>query len=604
MEERAPQEGGSGATPLTGLPRWRLEDLYESPDSDSIGRDFAWIGEACLGFAKQFEGRLAGLTGDALAGALAEYETIQCRTSRLFLYAYLRFQQDTRDPAAAKFYGDAQSRLTDLSRPLVFFTLELNQIENAVLDAQCSGSPELARYRTWLDRQRALRDHQLPNQLEEYIHDISPVGAAAWNRLFEETISGLTFTVDGEALSLERVLNLLLSPDRSRRQAASEALADTFRAQVRLFARISNTLVKAKEINDRWRKLPTPQSHRHLDNDVEPAIVQALRDTVVEAYPRLSHRYYAMKARWLGLPQLEIWDRNAPLPESSDRIYGWDEARGIVLDAFRTFSPVFGAEAERFFDEGWIDAPAAEGKAPGAFSAPGPTDVHPYVFLNYLGRPRDVMTLAHELGHGVHQSLAAAQGELQAGTPLTFAETASVFGEMLVFRKLLDGETDRAARRTLLASKAEDMINTVVRQISFYEFESRIHAARREGELQTGDFGRIWMETAGESLGPAVHLREEYGNFWCYVPHFIHTPFYVYAYAFGDGLVNALYGLYRQEPEGFAEKYLDMLRAGGSLPHPEMLAPFGLDLHDPDFWKTGIDVIAGTIDEAEALEDT
>ena len=407
----------------------------------------------------------------------------------------------------------------------------------------------------------------------------------------------------GETLSLEATLDLMSDRDRARRQAGAEALAVVFQANLPLFARITNTLAKEKEIEDRWRKLPTPQAGRHLANDVEPEVVEALRDAVVAAYPRLSHRYYALKAKWLGLEKLQIWDRNAPLPTGDDRKIGWDEARQTVLAAYAGFDPRMAELAQPFFERGWIDAPVRPGKAPGAFAHPTVTDVHPYVLLNYLGKQRDVMTLAHELGHGVHQRLAAAQGELLSSTPLTLAETASVFGEMLTFRRLLDAAPDRSARKILLASKTEDMINTVVRQIAFYDFESRLHAARREGELTPDDINAIWMAVQTESLGPAFAFMPGYESFWTYIPHFIHSPFYVYAYAFGDGLVNALYAVYQEGDPGFAEKYFDMLKAGGSKHHKDLLAPFGLDAGDPEFWGKGLGLIASMIDELEAMED-
>jgi oligoendopeptidase F len=330
--------------------------------------------------------------------------------------------------------------------------------------------------------------------------------------------------------------------------------------------------------------------------------VDALREAVQAAYPRLSHRYYALKAKWLGLDKLEYWDRNAPLPQADERTIPWEEARATVLEAYAGFSPRMAELAEPFFDKGWIDAPIRPGKAPGAFSHPGVSDVHPFVMLNYQGKKRDVMTLAHELGHGVHQRLAAAQGELLSRTPLTLAETASVFGEMLTFRKLLRQEENPKRKKALLAAKVEDMINTVVRQIAFYEFERRIHAARREGELTSDDIGRIWMEVQGESLGPAINLGEGYEYFWAYVPHFIHAPFYVYAYAFGDGLVNALYAVYEQGAEGFDEKYFAMLEAGGTKHHKELLAPFGLDASDPAFWDKGLSLIERFIGELEQME--
>jgi oligoendopeptidase F len=429
------------------------------------------------------------------------------------------------------------------------------------------------------------------------------VGASAWNRLFDETMAGLSFDVGGEALPLEATLNLLSEPDRARREAGARALAAVFAARLPLFARITNTLAKEKEIEDRWRKLPSPQMARHLSNDVEPEVVAALRDAVVAAYPRLSHRYYALKARWLGLEKLEVWDRNAPLPEQDDRRIPWTEARETVLSAYAGFHPRMAELARPFFERGWIDAPVKPGKAPGAFAHPTVTAVHPYVLLNYLGKTRDVMTLAHELGHGVHQRLAAAQGELLAATPLTLAETASVFGEMLTFRRLLDTAPDARTRKVLLAGKVEDMINTVVRQIAFYDFESKLHAARRQGELTPDDIGGLWMSVQAESLGPAFRFMEGYETFWAYIPHFVHSPFYVYAYAFGDGLVNALYAAFREGDPAFAEKYFAMLEAGGSLHHSALLAPFGLDASDPAFWDKGLGLIAGMIDELEAMQD-
>jgi len=495
-----------------------------------------------------------------------------------------------------------QAELTDATTPLVFLTLELNRIDDAALAATVAGDPALLRYKPMLDRIRKMKPHQLSDELERFLHDQSVVGAAAWNRLFDETLASLRFDALGESRPLEATLDLLSDSDRSRRQAGAEALAVVFAANLPLFARVTNTLAKEKEIEDRWRKLPTPQAGRHLANDVEPEVVEALRDAVVTAYPRLSHRYYALKAKWLGLDKLQIWDRNAPLPRDDDRRIPWDEARATVLDAYGSFDPRMAALAAPFFDQGWIDAPATPGKAPGAFAASTVTDAHPFVLLNYLGKQRDVMTLAHELGHGVHQRLAAAQGELLSSTPLTVAETASVFGEMLTFQKLLDAAGTSRARKLFLASKVEDMINTVVRQIAFYDFESKLHAARRQGELTPDDINGLWMSVQAESLGPAFEFMPGYETFWAYIPHFIHSPFYVYAYAFGDGLVNALYAVYREGDPRFADKYFAMLEAGGSQHHSELLAPFGLDASDPAFWDKGLGLIASMIDELEAMD--
>ena len=545
-----------------------------------------------------------------MLAAVQAYEAIDDILGRVMSYVGLRYYQNSADAARAKALGDAQSRITDLTAPIVFFELEINRIEDTALEAMFAGSDALARYRPYFDQLRAFRPHQLSDELEKYLHDASVVGASAWNRLFDETMASLEFTVGegdaAETLALEPTLTLLTDSDRAKRAAAAKALSTVFAKNIRLFSRITNTLAKEKEVSDRWRKHPAPENARHLSNQVEPEVVDALRRAVQEAYPRLSHRYYALKARWLGLDKLQTWDRNAPLPQVSERKVPWAEARETVLGAYGEFAPEMADIAKRFFEEGWIDAPAGGGKAPGAFAHPTVPSAHPFVMLNYLGKARDVMTLAHELGHGVHQVLAADQGELLSRTPLTLAETASVFGEMLTFKRLLGAAEGPAQRKALLAGKVEDMINTVVRQIAFYEFELRLHRQRREGELTAEAIGEIWMAVQGESLGPAFEFDEGYKNFWAYVPHFIHSPFYVYAYAFGDGLVNALYAVYEERRAAgdadFQAMYFDMLRAGGSKRHKELLAPFGLDASDPAFWQKGLGVIEGMIDELEALD--
>ena len=585
------------------LPEWDLTDLYTSDDCPELTRDLAWLDAECAAFAKDYQGNLASLNAADMLKAVQRDEEITIIAGRIMSYAGLRYYQVTTDSERAKFMADMQDAITNYTTPLVFYGLEFNRLEDKHLAGLLAENADLARYKPVFDRMRAMKPHQLSDELETFLHDQSVVGASAWNRLFDETMAGLEFDVNGETLNLEATLNLLTDQVRSKREAATKALAKVFQANIKTFARIHNTLAKEKEVEDRWRNMPTPQTGRHLSNHVEPEVVEALRDAVVAAYPRLSHRYYKLKAKWLGLERMETWDRNAPLPMESSRLVNWDEAQKTVMDAYADFSPEMAKLAEPFFTKGWIDAPVKPGKAPGAFAHPTVSTVHPYVMLNYLGKPRDVMTLAHELGHGVHQVLAAGQGELLSSTPLTLAETASVFGEMLTFRKLLEGAQNKKERKILLAGKVEDMINTVVRQIAFYDFECKLHAARGEGELTPDDINLLWMSVQAQSLGEVFDFQPGYETFWCYIPHFVHSPFYVYAYAFGDGLVNALYAVYEEGDPDFQEKYFDMLKAGGSKHHKELLAPFGLDASDPKFWDKGLSMIEGFIDELEAMED-
>jgi oligoendopeptidase F len=582
------------------LPVWDLADLYASPDSPRLSEDLASTARQAKEFRGRFEGKVAALDGAALGAAIAEYETLQERLARLQAYAQLRYAADLSDAEIARFHQTIDERTTDISAELLFLTLEINRLDDAAF-AEKLTAPALARYRPWLEVVRAFRPHQLSDELERMLHEKRITGAAAWMRLFDETIAEMRFTVDGRELTSEAALALLVERDGRLRKAAAEALAAGFRARLKTFALVTNTLAKDKEIEDRWRRFERPISSRNLANQVEDEVVDALVTAVKAAYPALSHRYYKLKAKWFGRTALDYWDRNAPLPEDEDRIIAWSEAERLVLDAYQAFSPDLGALGRRFFERPWIDAGPRPGKAPGAFAHPTVPSAHPYLLLNYRGRTRDVMTLAHELGHGVHQILAAPQGHLLADTPLTLAETASVFGEMLTFQALLQRESSPERRRILLASKVEDMLNTVVRQIAMHEYERLLHDARRQGELTPEEIGKIWLDTQSEALGPGIRLGpdSDYGVYWAYIPHFIHSPFYVYAYAFGDCLVNSLYAVYRERPEGFAGKYLELLAAGGSKRHRELLAPFGLDAADPAFWSKGLGVIAGFIDELE-----
>jgi oligoendopeptidase F len=607
ISTRIPAEGsGQAASAAGSLPSWNLADLYSGIDSAEYASDCAKAAAEAESFEARWQGTLAAEAakpdGGGLASAIAQFEFFEELIGRIMSFAGLSFFSNTSDPALAKFYGDAQEKMTDVGAHLLFFGLELNKIEDSAMDAAMDHDPALARYRPWIMDLRKAKPHQLEDKIEKLFLEQSIAGRAAWNRLFDETMSALRFAVDGQELALEAALNLLQDAEPEKRAAASDALAKTLGVNLRLFTQITNTLAKDKEISDRWHGFDDIADSRHLDNKVERAVVDALTEAVKSAYPRLSHRYYAMKAKWLGMEKLNTFDRNAPLPETPKAEIPWSDARDIVLDAYRGFSPQMADTAKLFFDKNWIDAAARPGKAPGAFAHPTVPSVHPYVLINYMGKPRDVMTLAHELGHGVHQVLAGKQGPLLSQTPLTLAETASVFGEMLTFRHLLTKTNDKRERKAMLAQKVEDMINTVVRQIAFYQFERKLHEARRKAELTSDEIGALWLSVQAESLGPSIRIGEGYETFWTYIPHFIHSPFYVYAYAFGDCLVNSLYAVYQQQPEGFQDKYFAMLEAGGTKHHSQLLAPFGLDASDPVFWSKGLAVIEGLIDELEALD--
>lgn len=597
---------GGAVEALGALPEWDLTHLYPAMDSPAFAADVERAAVEARRFAELYRGKLSALAARedasvALAEAVKAYEGLEDLVGKIMSYAGLVYSGDTTDPQRAKFYGDTQDKVTAISTELLFFGLELNRIDEALL-AKAAAQAPLNHWKPWLEDLAKDKPHQLEDRIEELFHEKSVTGHGAWNRLFDETIASLRFKVGGDDLTLELTLNRLQDADGAVRKEAAEVLGTVFRQHLRTFGLITNTLAKDKEISDRWRKFEDVADSRHLANRVEREVVDALVAAVREAYPRLSHRYYKLKARWFGQEVLDYWDRNAPLPRVEQRTIPWTEARDTVLSAYGDFSPKMSGIAQRFFDESWIDAPARPGKAPGAFAHPTVPSAHPYVLLNYQGKPRDVMTLAHELGHGVHQVLAGPNGALMAPTPLTLAETASVFGEMLTFRKLLDETRDQKQRKAMLAAKVEDMINTVVRQIAFYSFERKVHEARRQGELTAENLCDLWLSVQSESLGPAIRLGPGYETFWAYIPHFIHSPFYVYAYAFGDCLVNSLYGVYQNSASGFQERYFALLSAGGTKHHSELLKPFGLDARDPAFWQIGLKMIEGLIAELEGME--
>ena len=587
-------------------PTWNLSHFYAGPDDPALAQDLTRGDADAKAFETEYTGKLNDLDGAALGRAVASYEAIDERLSKVMSYAGLLHSAKVTDPEVGKFFQTTREKINDTASHLIFFTLELNVISDEAI-AEKLKAPELARYAAWLRDARVFRPHQLSEELEHLLHDKSVTGRGAWNRLFDETLARLRFPFRGKMLTESDILHRLSDNDPKARKDAALGFGSVLKENAPTFALITNTVAKDKEIEDRWRHYPRPQSSRNLGNYVEDEVVDALASAVKGAYPKLSHRYYKLKAKWFGVKQLNYWDRNAPLPESKERTIPWQEAEATVLDAYGAFSPDMAVVGKKFFDGGWIDAEARPGKDSGAFSHPCVPSVHPYILMNYQGKTRDVMTLAHELGHGVHQVLAAKQGYFQSDTPLTLAETASVFGEMLTFRALLAAEKDPKRRRVLLAGKVEDMLNTVVRQIAFYDFESRVHAARREGEISAEQICEFWLAVQRESLGPAIKLEGDYRYFWEYIPHFIHTPFYVYAYAFGDCLVNSLYAAYEDwktagsTGASFQDRYKAMLEAGGTLRHKELLAPFGLDASDPNFWNRGLNVVAGFIDELEKI---
>ncbi|PKR60427.1 MULTISPECIES: M3 family oligoendopeptidase [Thalassospira] len=583
------------------LPTWDLTDLYNDPKDPAIRRDLDDAKSRSQAFQKSFQGKLNDLTGDELMAAIAEYEAVSEICGKIGSYAQLLYAGDSSDAAIGQFYQSVQEEMTGISSLTLFFGLEINRIDDASLDAKYAQSEELRRYRPFLDENRAFRPHQLSDEVEQVLHERRVAGSAAWVRLFDQTMAELRFPINGEELTMSDVANMLSSTKVEERKAAAKSIGDVLGKNIKLLAHVTNTLAKDKEIDDRLRKFATPVSSRNLANQVEDEVVDALNTAVKDSHADLSHRYYRLKAKWFGVDQLDYWDRNAPLPDDDDRQIDWDTARSTVLKAYGEFSPELAEVGQKFFDNPWIDVPPRAGKSSGAFAHPTVPSAHPYLLLNYHGKTRDVMTLAHELGHGVHQVLAGEQGYFLSDTPLTLAETASVFGEMLTFQSMLRAETDPKMKRIMLAGKVEDMLNTVVRQIAFFEFEKRVHEKRREGELTVDEICDIWIAVQHESLGDAIRYEDEYKYYWSYIPHFIHSPFYVYAYAFGDCLVNSLYDVYENAEDGFQQKYLDMLKAGGTKRHKELLAPFGLDASDPAFWQRGLNMIKRMIDELEEL---
>jgi len=583
------------------LPVWNLNDLYPSISSKKIIIDLNYIEKSSKSFAKKYEGKIIKLNSRVLFNAILDLEKIDERMDKILSYAHLLVSENADHEKNKIFFQQMQEKITNYSSLLIFFTLELNQIEEKKLNIHLKDK-KLIEYKTWILNRRSFKPYQLDKNLEKLLQDKSITSSSAWIRLFDETIATLRFPFKDKKLTSAEILNYLSDNKSQVRKIAAKSVGKILGQNVKIFSTITNILAKDKSINDAWRQLPNPVSARNLSNVVEDEVVEALSNTVKSSYKRLSHRYYKLKANWFGKKTLKYWDRNAPLPFQSKKKYSWNYAMEIVTSSYSDFNPLIGKIVQKFFDNSWIHAPVQKGKSPGAFSASTVSSVHPYILVNFQGKIRDVATLAHELGHGVHQFLAAnKQAHFNTSTPLTVAETASVFGEMLTFKSILNTEKDIKEKKALLANKVEDMLNTVVRQIAFFEFEKQVHSQRKVSELSVDQICNIWMDVQRESLGSTIEFEEEYKYYWTYIPHFIHSPFYVYAYAFGDCLVNSLYGVYEEGLKNFEKKYITLLESGGSQRYRELLKPFNLNPSDPNFWKKGISVIENLIDELEDL---
>ena len=584
---------------LGKLPIWNLGDLYESPNSKKLRDDLSNLSIITKKFEKKYNNKVINSSSEKLLKAIIELEKIDIKMDKIMSYAHLLVAEDGNNEKNKIFYQKMQEKITSIASSLVFFSIQINQISDHNLNKLFSNR-SLGVYKNWILNLRKFKPYQLDIKTEKLLQEKSITSRSAWVRLFDDTIASLKFPFKGKELSSAEIFNYLSDKKELNRKNSAKVVSKVLKSNIRVFATITNTLAKDKSINDNWRGLPNPVSSRNLSNVVEDEVVNALSDAVIENYSRVSHRYYKLKAKWLKKKYLMYWDRNAPIPFQSQSTFSWKEAKNIVINAYNDFDIRAGSIVEKFFDNSWIHAPVTSGKSPGAFAASTIPSVHPYILVNYQGKARDVATLAHELGHGIHQYLAGKkQTYFNTSTPLTLAETASVFGEMLTFKSILKTTFKKNERKGLIANKVEDMINTVVRQIAFYEFEKQIHEKRKINELSVEEINSIWMEVQKNSLGPSIKFEDDYKYFWSYIPHFIHSPFYVYAYAFGDCLVNSLYSVYETNSFKFEDKYINLLESGGNNSYDQLLKPFGLNPKNKNFWHKGIKVIEGFIDQLE-----
>ncbi|PPR41350.1 MAG: Oligoendopeptidase F, plasmid [Alphaproteobacteria bacterium MarineAlpha5_Bin12] len=582
------------------LPIWDLKDFYIDINDNQIFKDINDIKNKSKNFQKKYEGNVKNLSSKKLLTAIVQLEKIDEKKAKILSYAYLLYAANIEDKKNKIFLQKIQEKITTLNSLIIFFNLELNLIPINKINKHLN-SKILKKYKNWIKISLSYKSHQLEKNLERLIQEKKITSSFAWSRLFDETIANLRFNFEKKELSFTEISKYLTDKNHIKRKNASLVIGEVLKKNINIFTTISNVLAKDKDIDDKWRNFKEPISSRNLSNVVEDRVIDALTFSVKKYYPKISHRYYSLKARWFNKKQIIYWDRNAPLPFQQNKKYSWNDAKSIVLKAYKSFSPEMHAIAEKFFEKKWIDAQIRKGKQGGAFSASTIPSIHPYILINYQGTLRDVSTLAHELGHGIHQYLASFQGYYNASTPLTLAETASVFGEMLTFKYLLNNEENKLRKKILLANKVEDMINTVVRQIAFLEFEKKLHNKRKTSELSTEEICNLWIDVQSDSLGPYVKIKDNYKYYWSYIPHFIHSPFYVYAYAFGDCMVNSLYSVYEKSPKGFEKKYLQLLKSGGSRNYRELLDTFNFNPTKIKFWSNGLDVISKFIDELENI---
>ncbi len=586
---------------LGKLPIWNLKDLYFSQNDKTLTKDLNYIKKSTHKFENKYLNKVKTLSAVKLFKAISQLEQIDELMDKILSYAHLLVAEDGNNEKNKIFYQQMQETITKYASSIIFFTLELNQISEKQINKLVKNK-NLQIYKNWILNKRSFKPYQLDLKIEKILQDKSITSHSAWIRLFDDIITSLKFPFKKEQLTSAEIFNYLSDKNETNRKIAAKSVGKVLGNNIKIFSTITNTLAKDKSINDNWRKLPSPVSARNLSNVVEDSVVDSLVSSVVEYYPKLSHRYYGLKARWFKKKQLMYWDRNAPLPFEISKTYDWKEAQHVVTNAYSSFNPEIGNIVKKFFEGKWIHAPVQEGKSPGAFAASTVSSVHPFILVNFQGKTRDVSTLAHELGHGIHQYLAGKnQTHFNSSTPLTLAETASVFGEMLTFKSILEQATSKKERKALLANKVEDMLNTVIRQIAFFQFEKEVHNLRRGTELSIDKICSIWMDVQKASLGPSIKYDEEYKYFWSYIPHFIHSPFYVYAYAFGDCLVNSLFDTYEKGLTDFDDKYINLLKSGGSKKYADLFKPFNLNLSKKSFWKKGLNVIENFIDELETL---